>query len=295
MRWSIALPEPRAEHIPSPETLVDAARAIEAAGLDAGWVTDHPFPKVQRGLPGHHAWEPFAALAYLAAATDTLHLHTNLIVLPYRNPFLVAKAAATVDHLSHGRLLLTLGAGYLEEEFAALGVDLADREVLMEEGVQALRAAWTGEPVELRSPRWTAAGNSMLPPPARQPHPPLWRGGNSKVAIAHAARSFDGWAPFEVPPQRAGQTRTASLSAQEGLRERIALLRELAHEAGRVERLDVCLVRPVPKWLERPRSEALEELAALAEAGVTWIAASFQVTEGDELKRHLERLVAVIG
>jgi probable F420-dependent oxidoreductase len=295
MRWSIALPEPRAEHIVSPETLVEAARSVEAAGLDAGWLTDHPFPKVERGLPGHHAWEPFAALGFLAAATDRLLLHTNLIVLPYRNPFLVAKAAATVDHLSGGRLLLTLGAGYLEAEFAALGVNVADREALMEEGMEALRAAWTAEPVELRSPRWTAAGNSMLPPPARRPHPPLWRGGNSKVAIAHAARAFDGWAPFEVPPQRAHQTRTASLSAQEGLRERIALLHELAREAGRTERLDVCLVRPVPRWLERPRNEVLEELAGLAEDGVTWIAASFQVTRGDELKRHLEKLVALLG
>lgn len=294
MRWSIALPEPRAGYVASGEELVGAARAVEAAGLDGGWLTDHPFPTVAKGLPGHHAWDLFAAFGYIASATTALKLHTNLVVLPYRNPFLVAKSAATVDHLSGGRLLLTLGAGYLEAEFQALGVDLADREALMEEGMEAIRAAWTGEPVELSSPRWSASGNSMLPAPAPAAGPPLWRGGNSAKAIAHAARAFDGWAPFEVPPHRAEQTRTATLTATEGLVERIDRLHELAREAGRTGTLDVCLVRPLPSWLDRPREVIREEVAQLEEAGVTWIATSFLVTRSDELERHLERFVGIV-
>ena len=291
MRWSIRLPEPSPGRLPAPAELVAAARSVEAAGFDAGWITDHPFPVVRPGRPGHHTWDPLAGLAFLAAATDRLLLHANLVVLPYRNPFLVAKGAATVGHLSSGRLLLTVGAGYLEPEFAALGAELSGRRELAVEGVEAMSAAWSGSPLERSGRGWVAAGNTMLP--AVRPRA-LWRGGNSRAAIEHAAAACDGWAPFEVGGGWSRHTRTAALAAGDVLRKRIALYRELRVAAGRPEAGEIVLTRADPSWLDRPAAELREEVAGLEELGVGWIAAAFTAPTASDFERGLERFAALV-
>ena len=155
----------------------------------------------------------------------------------------------------------------MQGEFEALGVDYDERGPLVEEGVEALRAAWTGEPVHLETPRFAARGNTMQPVPWREPHPPLWRGGNTRKAIESAAASFDGWCPFEVPEGRNRDTNTATLVGTESLRQRIALFHEAAERHGREGPLDVCSsrdperagsTRPTmrcwPTWASRRRS-----------------------------------------
>ncbi len=105
------------------------ASAAEAAGFTGLCLTEHPFPSERwlATLDGHHALDPFVGLAFAAASTSTTRLMTYLCVLPYRNPFLTAKSAMSLHVLSGGRLALGIGAGYLEDEFAALGVDFAER------------------------------------------------------------------------------------------------------------------------------------------------------------------------
>ena len=294
MRVSVRLPEPIAGRDVGLEALVEVAQAVEQRGFDACWVTDHPMPVVEPGSPGHHAWDPFTALAAVAATTSRLLLHTNLVVLPYRNPFIVAKAAATLDVLSGGRLILGLGAGYMEPEFAALGADLADREELMREGVEALAAAWSGKPVTLASSRWRVDGNAMLPRPVQTPRPPLWRGGNSRAAIRHAIAACDGWTPFEVTSEWAGQTRTPAVDGLAALADRIRLMRELAAEAGRTPPLDVCLVRARADWLDRPLPQVREELAALEELGVNWLAVALRGSMQEQLGPGLDRLAEAV-
>src|SRR5262245_21320264 len=134
MRLSLGLETARSdqpEEFTTGEAIAEMAKAAEAAGFDAVFVTDHPFPD-DRWLAGggHHALDPFVALAFAAASTTTLRLHTNLYVAAYRNPFLSAKAVATLDHLSNGRVILGIGAGYLEPEFDALGVAFDERNDL---------------------------------------------------------------------------------------------------------------------------------------------------------------------
>jgi probable F420-dependent oxidoreductase len=275
---------------------VEAARAIETIGFDAAWVTDHPFPRLHPEPEGHQAYDPFVALGFAAAATTRLLLHTNLIVLPYRNPFIVARAAATLDHLADGRLILALGAGYAEGEYAALGVDFASRSELMETGIEALKAAWSGESVELESRHWTAAGNSMLPRPAQRPHPRLWRGGNTRQAIAHAIRAFDGWTPFETSAERAPRAHTAAIEGVSQLRERIRLLRQMEKAAGRADRLEVCFVRPRSGWYLRPRDQVLEEIAELEAIGVSWLAAQLEDARTPaEYLEHLDLVAQLAG
>ena len=120
------------------------AVAAQAAGFGGFGFTDHPAP-TQKWLEagGHDALDPFVAMGFAAAHTTTLRLIPNVVVLPYRNPFVVAKAGATLDLLSGGRFTLAVGVGYLKREFAALGVDFDERGALVEEALQVIRAVWT--------------------------------------------------------------------------------------------------------------------------------------------------------
>jgi probable F420-dependent oxidoreductase len=254
------------------------AQAAEAAGFDACFVTDHPFPG-DRWLAdgGHHALDPFVALSFAAAATRTIRLQTHVLVLPYRNPFLVAKAAATLDVASGGRLILGTAAGYLKSEFAALGADFDRRNEWADEALDAIRAAWTEDGVVHEGHGFAARGNTMRPRPLQTPHPPLWVGGNSKRAIRRAVERGDGWVPFPNSAQHAVHQRTAVVASYDDLRVRLEYAREHAEKIGRSQALDVCFALlgsdmhsahgPDPA----KAAAAIEELDSL---GVTWLAIS---------------------
>ncbi len=127
-----------------PQAMTRFARAAEEAGFDAIAVTDHPIPSekwIRSG--GHDGFDLTTALAFCAAVTDRIKLMTYAMVLPYRNPFLVAKAMSTLDHLSQGRAILTAGVGYLKSEFAAVGVNFEERHELFDEAIEVMRGAWT--------------------------------------------------------------------------------------------------------------------------------------------------------
>src|SRR3984957_7540164 len=135
------IPHPMHSHPYNPELvkgdgIAKVAAAAEASGIHGFGFTDHPAPS-QRWLEsgGHDALDPFVAMGFAAARTTTLRLIPNIVVLPYRNPFIVAKAGATLDLLSGGRFTLAVGAGYLKGEFAALGVDHGERNDLFDEAL----------------------------------------------------------------------------------------------------------------------------------------------------------------
>ena len=189
MRFSLELP------VTEPGALGDCAAAIEAAGFDACFVTDHPYPPRQWLEHGGHATlDPFVALAYAAASTTELRLHTHCSIPAYRNPYLAAKQIATLDALSAGRVILGVAAGYLEGEFAELGVDFSRRGALLDDALVAMQDAWRG-----------TTANVVEPRPVQQPRPPIWVGGNSAAAMRRAAQ-YDGWAPFPASTRVAEAT-----------------------------------------------------------------------------------------
>ena len=205
MKFSIQLPTDRvgegAEFV-SAEAIADVAQAAERAGFHAAYVTEHPFPDDRwMRAGGHHALDPFVALSFAASATTSLRVMTNILVLPYRNPFLTAKAAASLDVLSGGRVILGVAAGYLKGEFAALGVDFSERNDLSDEAIVAITRAWSEEGIEMSGQHFSVRGNTMLPRPLQQPRPPIWVGGNARRAIRRAVELGDGWIPF---PSSAG-------------------------------------------------------------------------------------------
>jgi probable F420-dependent oxidoreductase len=278
MRFALQLPTSQVfdgDEFVSGAAIAEMARAAEDAGLDAVAVTDHPAPPARWvAAGGHHSLDPFVALSFAAAATTRIRLLTQVVVLPYRNPFVLAKAAASLDALSGGRLILGGAAGYLEPEFAALGADFAGRNEASDEAIDVLRAAWRGEAVDLAGRCFLAKGTAQLPRPAQPNGPPIWIGGNTRRAIRRAVERGDGWMPFPAPAKFAGWTRTAPLESLADLRAGLVYAREHAAVVGRATPIDVCLV---PFGFERgARGEDLAGLAALlptyAELGVTWLA-----------------------
>jgi probable F420-dependent oxidoreductase len=275
---SVSLPTDRvdaADEFVSAQAIAELARAAEDAGFAACFVTDHPIPD-DRWLAsgGHHTLDPFVALSFAAAATTTLRLQTHVLVAGYRNPFLVAKAAASLDALSGGRLILGLAAGYRKGEFAALGVDFSERNELADEAIATMRRAWSESGIELRGRHFEAAGNTTLPRPVQQPGLPIWVGGNSRRAIRRAVELGDGWLPFPAPEHLASRIRTAALEGLDDLRERIAYAREHSLQVGRRAPLDICFVPFGFEMSARGGLDAdrfLESAAQLEALGVTWL------------------------
>jgi probable F420-dependent oxidoreductase len=225
-------------HHPSPPDLftgaavAEVARAAEAAGFDALAFTEHPMPSDRwLNAGGHDALDPFIALAWAAAATTRLRLLTNITVVPYRNPFLLAKTVATLDALSGGRVILGAAAGYLKSEFRALGVDFDERNELFDEALEVLALSWPGEPVTFEGRHFSAVGNQLVPTPVQQPVP-LWIGGNSRAARRRAATYAQGWMPFANPPGNA-TTRTASILTADDLAPLVVELNQLTAAGGR--------------------------------------------------------------
>src|ERR1700693_563961 len=181
MRFAIT--HPIHNHPYNPERLsghgvAKVAASADAAGFHGCGFTDHPAP-TQRWLDsgGHDALDPFVAMGFAAAATTNLRLIPNIVVLPYRNPFVVAKSGATLDLLSGGRFTLAVGVGYLKREFAALGVSYDERAELFEESLQVIRAIWTGDDISFEGKHFSARGITAHPRPVSDPHPPIWIGG----------------------------------------------------------------------------------------------------------------------
>jgi probable F420-dependent oxidoreductase len=297
MQFSLALPVDQvdqAELFCTAAAVVELARSAEAAGFGAVQVTEHPFPsRAGPDMGGHHSLDPLVCLAVAAAVTTRLRLQTNALVGAYRNPFLAAKAIASLDVLSGGRVIAGMVPGYLEGEFTALGVPLAERAERLEEAVVAMKQAWTGEPVHFESPRFAARGNVMLPRPVSRPHPPIWIGGNSRGAIRRAVAHAQGWMPFPVGPGEAKVVRTASIAGIPDLAARLRLLREEAAAQAKGA-LDVCLTPFThphhPRGQERLDPPRLrDEIAELAPLGVTWLSIKLRAPDRPTLIANIER------
>jgi probable F420-dependent oxidoreductase len=267
MRVSIPLDRDVPDHGLSYATAAIAG-AVETAGLHAVSASDHPFPYVSGSRPGHQAHDPFTLLTHASASTRTIALHFSLLVVPYRNPFITARMLATLDVLSGGRVIAGLGAGYLREEFDALGSDYDRRNRTVDESITAMTAAWTGQPVHRSGVDWHARGNTMTPRPVRG-RPTLWGGGNSALARRRAIALLDGWAPFESQSDRSAQTATRPVNFDRFPLE-AKKFRQSWESAGRTGEPQICLVRTTRDWLTSDM-RIVDEIGSLQDAGVGWI------------------------
>ncbi len=191
----------------NPAAAADLGRAAEAAGIDSLWTVEHvivpkeyesTYPYSANGkMPGSHEApipDPLIWLTWVGAATTTLKLATGIVILPQRNPAVLAKEVATLDQLTQGRMLLGIGVGWLEEEFDALGVPFAKRGARTDEYMGALRALWASDNANFEGEFVSYDGISMNPKP-HNGMVPLHIGGHSKRAARRAGELGDGFFP----------------------------------------------------------------------------------------------------
>jgi len=260
--------------------LTTVARAAEQLGYDAISFSEHPAPSSKwLNAGGHESLDQTSALAFCAAVTSRVRLMTYLLVLPYHNPFLAAKALSTVDLLSGGRLTVVAGTGYLRSEFLALNVDMSARNELFDEALEVMRGAWSEVPFGYEGKHFTARGVASLPAPAQPGGPPILIGGNSARARARAARN-QGWSPLMVSPEVARTSRTPGISTVAELADKIKGVRTAAEAvygttaaaAAGSAALTIQVHTPQAGFMQRPGQISDEEhrdhLGRLAEAGV---------------------------
>jgi probable F420-dependent oxidoreductase len=284
-----------------PANIVEFARAAESIGVDAVSFTDHPAPsKKWLDGGGHETFDPFVALAFCAAATTRLQLMTNLTVVPYRNPLLLARSMTSVDVLSRGRTIFTLGTGYLRSEFAALGVDFEERNALFDEAVDVLRGVWATDDFSYDGRHFKAIGQVIKPRPVSQPYPRLWLGGNAKVVLDRVARWGNGWAPLLGGGETlAKTTRTALIGSDEKLAQMIGDLDARLRANGRsLDDIDILAFSTHAHYTPGVPEEYVGVLEQLAAMGVTWTAAplphgSFRDAL-DGLRRFGDEVIATV-
>lgn len=181
----------------SPEELLEISSACEELGFDSVWATDHVVMPTELKEPYGQVLEPLTTLAYIASRTERLKVGTSCIVLPQRNPVLVAKQAAALDVLSQGRVVLGFGAGWAEKEYGFLNADFHRRGRVMDESIRLMRALWKDDVVSFEGEFFSLKDAVFLPKPAKKDIP-IWIGGNGPTSIRRASKLGDGWHPVGV-------------------------------------------------------------------------------------------------
>jgi probable F420-dependent oxidoreductase len=265
-RWVPIIPELLS--LDAHSTLAVTAQDV---GFDALSLDEHPIPSEawRQGGGGHDALDPFITLGAVAGVAPRMKLVVYLAVVPYRNPFLLAKQAATLDVLSGGRLIMGVGTGYLTGEFEALGVDFDERNKLFDEGIEVMKLAWSGEPVTYEGRHFSAKDVTAQPRPISRPHPPLWVGGNSNLTMRRVVDEGQGWMPMPNPRSTTRPGRNAPLETVDDLLGFKRYLDAYAEKQGRTEPIDIlCSLRDAPK----EPAALVDYLGELGAAGVTWVA-----------------------
>jgi len=185
----------------SNKNITGIASAAEELGFDSLWVSDHIVIPDTHKVFGDTFLEPLTTLAYIAALTKKIMLGTSVLVIPYRNPVVLAKTVSTLDVLSEGRLIFGIGSGWLKEEFSALGAAYSKRDEITDEHLMVMKELFTSEHPEFRGKYYSFSNILFEPRPFQKPHPPLWIGGNSKRALEKVAEFGNGWHGVRLTPE----------------------------------------------------------------------------------------------
>jgi probable F420-dependent oxidoreductase len=186
-------------------SMAELAPAVESAGFESLWVAEHSHIPASREstwptggeLPKHywHSMDPFVALTVAATASKTLRIATGICLVTQRDPIHTAKEVASLDHISNGRFIFGIGAGWNREEMADHGTDFSTRWTLMRERVEAMKAIWTEDESEYHGEMVNFGPMWSWPKPVQKPHPPVVLGGSGPKILERVVRYGDGWMP----------------------------------------------------------------------------------------------------
>lgn len=276
----------------TPANIVSVARWGEELGFHSVWVTDHvALPeRVDSWYPyrTHGRWDyssdtnwldPLLALQWAAAVAPSLQIGTSIIVVPLRNPLLLAKQISTLDYLTGGRVILGAGAGWMKEEFDLIGQSYENRGKRLLEMVALMRRCWSGDEVHFEGQFYNVSGFRMYPTPLKKDIPVIW-GGHSDAAIRRCARTGDGWHPTQI--------------TVEALAEGMEKLRQYCGEFGRDPKTVPIVARPGNIYAVDHETHARH-----LELGVTHLVADTPIKQEDPdlklLRGEMERIAGVCG
>lgn len=283
-RWTPAIISPAATR--------RFAETAERGGFDAIAFTDHPAPSnrwVDSG--GEGVADMFTSLGFCAAVTSTVKLLTYVLMPTYRNPFLTAHHAATLDHLSEGRLILGLGTGYLKSEFHALGVDPDNRRERFEEALAVCKQVWAGDDVTIEGFGYSARGVRSRPAAYQHPHPPIWLHANTAWATDWVVREAQGWLGMIVGADRTPTLRTRPIPTLEAFADRVLDVRARCEAAGRdpstleIVNSGIWRMLDIRDGLDAERMR--DDVGRLAETGCDWI--TFNLC-GDDVEASIDTI-----
>jgi probable F420-dependent oxidoreductase len=285
-------------------TLLRLATRADELGFDSVWVGDHliipwhiasAYPYSPTGTPPFKpeeaALEPLTLLSYLAGCTSRVRLGISVLIVPHRNPLYAAKVLSTLDVLSGGRVICGVGAGWMREEFEALGLNFARRGDETDEWIRIFKVCWRDGDPEYHGRLYSFAKVKFEPKPIQTPHPPIWVGGNSRRAMRRAVELGDVWHPGWSRPEQLGTQRQA--------------LDAIAAKAGRdPATLGLSLLRPMhildraPEGPRRPligtAEQVAEDIRAYEQVGVSHLVLGFRSTHGQEMLQQIERFAAEV-
>jgi probable F420-dependent oxidoreductase len=263
-----------------PAEVTQVAQAADRSGFFYVAVCDHvAIPDDLAPRMSAVWWDTIATLSWLAAQTTQTHLLSSVFNLSYRHPLVAAKSFATLDLLSGGRTIIGVGAGHVEKEFAALGVDFAGRGQLLDEGLRVLDEALRTGAVD---------GMQLAPQPVQRPRPPVWVGGGAPAAVRRAARLADGWLPQGTPLEQ--MPPLVELYRQ-----------ERGDESGDIGAITEWLYVGSPSWdVQRPcvsgsPEEIADALRQWGKVGVNHLQVRFPSRDVGELVEQVERFGTEVG
>jgi len=299
MKYGVFLPV--SGRAASRKTLMQAGQQAESLGYDSVWAADrlvmpwkidtaYPYSKESTFIvpPDRPFFDTLTCLAFLAGCTETIQLGMSVMVLPYRHPLHWAKIATTIDQLSTGRLIMGVGVGWMEEEFAAMNAPFKERGAVSDEQLTLLKQLWTEEHITFSGKYYNVNDIAFNPKPYQKPRVPIWVGGEGKYAQRRAGRYGDAWFPYFV------RITPAELAA------RFEYVRKIARESGRSpDELTLTCCLPIEltpddaqqeeNYLKGSVEQVTDRLQMFQKVGVTHIGLQFMVPHYPERQEQIER------
>jgi probable F420-dependent oxidoreductase len=253
-----------------PDAIRRSAVQAEELGFADVWVSEHVIlPKDAPYPPSPLFYEPILTLTWAAAATKRVRLGSSVMVLPMHHPVPMAKQVATLQCLSEGRVIFGIGVGWMEAEFAAMGVPFRERGRRTDESIALLRALWNDDPVTFKTKYITAEITDMRMRPRPSAPIPIWVGGSSDKALERAIKLCDGWHGSRLPPDKAAP-----------------IIKRL--RAGRPERSFAISLRT--NWDGKDPAELRDRLAAYRDAGADHILVEASDREIEDWLRSTDKI-----
>ncbi|MEM2455006.1 MAG: LLM class flavin-dependent oxidoreductase [Candidatus Bathyarchaeia archaeon] len=261
---------------PSWDEIKEIALKAEELGFHSIWVSDHlmhPFPVP--GKPEFYCHEAWTLMSALAALTERIKLGFHVLIPAFRGPAILAKMAATLDIISKGRLIMSLGAGWFKREYEAFGIPWEEHDERinrLEEAILIIKALWTRETATFYGKYYCIKDAVMEPKPLQRPHPPIWVGGNSHKTMELSARLADGWYSRPITPEKAKES--IDFIKKTGGNKRMAFAITLSD-------------LPFDK-----QDQIIESILKYADAGITYITITFPGI--NEVKRFANSILSTI-